>query len=263
MRTTATLFLFILTAQTVTAASIEKIGPAADSRVGFRHMVHNDNGDFVAVSSSTVFVGNGPAGTMEQIFQDDRTTFLLEQTSTLTVGTENINVDMEYYGTKVAINPAGDFILASRRTLMVGNARTKSLRQVILIDNYDEIEKVSIHADGYYIALAAKDVYGGHISDAAAKKLVTGATGSFIELEFYVTNNAVSAAAGKTLVSQGSGGDFIVAASGSVYGGNIASNKVVKLLDERWIDVRHVSLADNGDFVLATYRSIYRGSIRD
>jgi hypothetical protein len=243
------------------AASIERIGPAAENKVGFRHLAHNDGGDFVAVSASSVFVGNGAAGTLEMIFQDQGTTFALDHVAYVNIGTDRYSINFELYGTKLAINNSGDFVLASRRNLWVGNVAAKTFRLVQTLEQFNEFEKVSLQDDGYYIALAYKSVYGGHTNDTAPALLVEESTGSFAQIEMYGSQTYASGSAGKTLVAQGNGGDFIVASTGAVYSGNIATKNVDTLLDERWIDVKHVSLAPNGDFVLLTHRGAYKGSI--
>jgi len=166
-------------------------------RIGTR-MALNDNGDFVILSNSNIWVGNVAGDSLRNAFEGDNHQFYavgLNQAGqylavsnrtlfggnvsdaaarvlasdvpgtfgTVTIQASSGNWYVEDGETHMALNEAGQYVAASSRALFVGNVVGGEAEKL-----YEEarvgFRHVAIDSSGRYVAVSVKNVFGGTVS---------------------------------------------------------------------------------------------------
>jgi hypothetical protein len=253
-------------AATAVAATVRPLTPAGGlGRLEFKHFKMNDAGDFVAVSNTRVYIGNAVEGTVELLTTNNDANFVLGETVTIQTTTppDTIYVYHDVFQTRLAINSAGDFVLASNNLLWLGNTRAKSIRQVADGGAFTGFQSVLISDLGYYLAVGYEKIFGGHVLGENAAQILGDAVGTFSVLNLYQGASSVNGYSGEQRFALNRNGQFVAMTASAVYAGSVADQTVNKILEERWGGFRHVSLADDGTFALVSDNDIYAGSLAD
>jgi hypothetical protein len=245
-------------------ATIEAVTPSGGlGQLEFKLHKMNQVGDFVAVSNTRVYVGNGKDRTHELVFTTDRSSFVLGEYITLRAPYQDLRVSLDVLQTRLAINNNGDFVLASNNFLWTGNTRTKAFKQVADGGAFTGFQTVAINDAGHYLAVGYEKIFGGLVSSEQATLLLEEAVGSFSMISLYESTNYVDSFTGESRVALNSKGEFMALTNSAVYYGNVTAAIAAVLVQERFAGFRHVSLADDGQFTLVSDNDIYAGSLAE
>ena len=260
----AALFFVTLGSLSAQGATIEAVTPAGGlSQLEFKLHKMNQSGDFVAVSNTRVYVGNGKDKTHDLVMTNDRTSFVLGEYITLRAPYQDLTVSLDVLQTRLAINNSGDFVLASNNLLWLGNTRTKAIRQVADGGAFTGFQTVAINDAGQYLAVGYEKIFGGQVGSEPATQLLAEAVGSFAMISLYEATNYVDAYTGENRVALNSNGKYMALTNSAVYYGTIGAGSAAVLVEERFAGFRHVSLGDDNHFTLVSENDIYAGSIAD
>lgn len=245
-------------------ATMEAVTPAGGlGQLEFKLHKMNQSGDFVSVSNTRVYVGNGKNRTHDLIFTTDRSSFVLGEYLTLRAPYQDLRMSLDVLQTRLAINSNGDFVLASNNLLWTGNTRSKTIRQVADGGSFTGFQTVAINDAGQYLAVGYEKIFGGQIGTESASQLLAEAVGSFSMINIYESINLVDAYTGENRVALNSNGKYMALTNSAVYYGTIGSGIASILAEERFAGFRHVSLGDEDHFTLVSEDDIYAGSLAD
>lgn len=265
-------------ATSATAATITEI-PTGLTNPSFGQLTANAAGDFVAVSRTTVFVGNMSGPTIANIYSNADASFVIQDeavtqmTDTMTVNDfrcespifVNVSIPVkttvEVQATRVALNANGDFILASRTRLFVGNTRTRVITSVYEGESTTEFQRVLINDAGDYLAASFRNVFGGNVLGTAAVTLIADAAGDFSEYSLAPANKQIDTLSGESHLALNSLGQFVAASSQTIYAGSVRAQTTETVLTSRTLNVKQVKLTDAGAFVVATEGKVFAGSL--
>jgi hypothetical protein len=260
----ATLLFVALGSLNAQGATIEAVTPAGGlAQLEFKHHKMNQSGDFVAVSNTRVYVGNGKDKTYDLIMTNDRTGFALGEYINLRAPYQDLRVSLEVLQTRLAINSRGDFVLASNNQLWLGNTRTKAIRQVANGGAFTGFQTVAINDAGQYLAVGYEKIFGGQVGSQPADQLLGEAVGSFAMISLYESMNYVDGATGENRVALNNNGKYIALTNSAVYYGTIGTGVAAVLLEEHFAGFRHVSLGDDNHFTLVSENDVFAGSVAD
>ncbi len=245
-------------------ATIEAVTPAGGiSQLEFKLHKMNQSGDFVSVSNTRVYVGNGKDRTHNLVFTTDRSSFVLGEYITLRAPYQDLRISLDVLQTRLAINSNGDFVLASNNFLWTGNTRSKTIRQVADGGAFTGFQTVAINDAGQYLAVGYEKIFGGQIGSEQATLLLPEAVGSFAMISLYEATNYVDALTGEDRVVLNSNGKYMALTNSAVYYGTIGSGAASILAEERFAGFRHVSLGNDDHFTLVSENKIYAGSLAE
>ncbi len=255
-------FAMSLSAQ---AASLERITTDGGlGNIAFQHLEMNAAGDFVGVSNSRVFAGSVGEKRVGQIMAQDNTSFVLTASASVQfdtqTGPQTITVDVDVLSTRLALNVAGDFVLASNTRLFVGNARTGQVREVGNAGAFADFQTVRINDAGQYVAISSKRIFGGKVADASAALLLDEAFGSFDVAELYGFQTSIDGSAADRRLALNTSGQFVAATRSAVYVGDLNAMTVAAVMQQRAAGFKHVSLNDQGDVAVVTDQDVFVGS---
>jgi len=257
---------FFVVCSPIQAATFQKISPADGlGRIALQHLKMNGSGDFVAVSRSQVFIGNGPQSTVEKLFDVERTSFVLSASvsynANSSAGLGEVHyADVDFLQTRTALNANGDFLIASNTKLWTGNVRTRTYRQVADAGSFAEFQSVAINDSGHYVAMAAEKVFAGKVTDQNPRLVVDGVPGNFTIYGLYSGTNRVDGTFGEQRLQLNNAGQYIVVTNSAVFAGDIVTGEFNELARVPSADIVHVELNEEGKFVVATLKDIYAGA---
>jgi hypothetical protein len=260
-------FATSLVAGAAAAETFERISPDGGiPQIQFRHMRSNAAGDFVAVTSTRVYVGDRAAGTIAQIFAvDGNASFALGGSITVnptTGGTETLRVDAEVVDTRLALNASGDFVVATNTRLYAGNTRTREIRQVATSGSFTQFQQVLINDAGQYVAVADEKIFGGQAASGDATLLLDEAVGYFSVLDLYQAfGTSVETVSGDRRVALNAAGQFVAMTASAVYAGRVTDTAAHLVYEERLLGFRHVTLNDDGTYLVVADKDVFRGSL--
>ena len=258
------LFFVTLGSLSAQGATIEAVTPAGGlGQLEFKLHKSNQNGDFVAVSNTRVYVGSGKDKTLDLVMTNDRTSFVLGEYINLRAPYQDMRISLDVLQTRLAINNSGDFVLASNNLLWLGNTRTKAVRQVVDGGAFTGFQTVAINDAGQYLAVGYEKIFGGQVGSEPAAQLLGEAVGSFALINLYESTNYVDAYTGESRIALNSNGKYMAMTNSAVYYGSIGKGPAAVLVEERFAGFRHVSLSDDDQFTLVSDNDIYAGSIAD
>lgn len=255
----------ILVSLPATAASLSRIATGGDlGNISFQHWVMNEAGDFVGVSNSRVFAGNTTSRSVARIFAADNTNFVLAASTSFQVdgpsGQTTINVSIDVLSSRLALNAAGDFVLASNTRLLVGNARSRQVREVANAGAFADFQTVKINDAGQYAAISAKKIFGGRVDDLQATELLGDAAGIFEIAGIYGYQDVVDGAVGEQRLALNAAGQFIAATRSAVYVGDLNTMTVTAVAEQRGVGFKHVAINDQGQISVVTRQDVYVGT---
>ncbi|MBI4862511.1 MAG: hypothetical protein HY815_19955 [Candidatus Riflebacteria bacterium] len=256
-----TLALVLLSIPVVAHAGFDQISPPEGYQgIEFKHLVMNGAGQFVAVSGSQVFVGNAKEGTISKVLANDRLGFVVQDGATQMVDNKTLRLDLDVLGTRVAINEAGDYIVASHTTLFIGKAAGGEPRKVFE-DSKSMFLQVAINNAGHYAAISRRCLVVGAVADATAVRLVEDAPATFIGYTIDGINGNWGVEVGETHLAVNQNGQFVATTGRAVYGGSIPTRTVQKMFEDSKTNFRQVQLAPTGEFVVVSVKNVFRGKL--
>lgn len=255
-------FLLAALAVAAGAATFEQISPGDGfANIEFEHLAMNARGQFVAVSQSNVYVGDTASGRVTRVLANDRLGFLLEDSVTQTVGSQQSRVELAILGTRLALNARGDYVVASHTKLFVGNVAGGEPRKVYE-DAAVMFHQVAINDAGHYLATTRRGLVGGTLSDNLAARLMTDASGTFLSHELATgPGGTFGAEVGQTHLALNAKGQFVATSTRAVYGGSVPARTVSKIFESSKVGFRHIALNEDGTFVALSARNVYRGRL--
>ncbi len=247
------------------AASLERITTDGGlGHIAFQHLEMNAAGDFVGVTNSRVFAGSVADKRVGQILAQDNTSFVLSASTSFQVdtqtGQQTITVDFDVLSTRLALNAAGDFVLASNTRLFVGNARTGQVREVGNGGAFADFQTVRINDAGQYVAISSKKIFGGKVADVSATLLLEEAVGIFDVVELYGFQTTVDGSAADRRLALNAAGQFVAATRSAVYVGDLNAMTVASVMEQRQAGFKHVALNDQGDVTVVTDQDVFVGT---
>jgi hypothetical protein len=255
--------LVTLCAATVFAAgpAFEQISPPGGfSGVEFKHLAMNAKGQFVAVAGSAVYVGDGSLGKLNRVLANDHLGFVLTEDGSDNSHDQHHRLTLEVLGGRLALNEAGDYVLASHTMLFVGNVSGGEPRKVFEDRNVN-FQKVAINDAGHYAAITVRGVIAGQVSQAAAGKLIEQVPGTFQGNSILSSSGNWGVEVGETHLALNLSGQFVATTGAAVFGGSIPAMKYTKLYEDSKVNFRQLQLNENGTFVVLSTKNVFRGSL--
>ena len=251
------------------ASTIQRLAPAGSlGRIEFKHMKANDSGDFVAVSNMRVFVGNFGGGVTELPLNNDRLSFSLDARVTVRPNPSNtdpidsVDVEAELYNSRLAINSAGDFVVASNTLIWLGNVRERTIKVAADAGQYTQFQSVAINDAGQFVAISDEQIYAGDVVRGSATQLLAEAVGNFGIFDVLDSlTRRVEVTAGEQRLTLNSNGQFVAITGSAVYGGRVADAVATKIYEERYVGFRHVSLTEAGAFLVVAEQDVFAGTL--
>lgn len=259
-------------ATSASADQIVRVTPDGSlGNIAFRNLAMNGAGDYVAVSVSNVFTGNASSNDFQNVYSGDRDSFVTTYDESFNISTNDsnpecssylqISLEVELHQVRSAINASGDYVLATRTKLFVGNTRSGEFRNVHEASQNTEFQSVAINDAGHYVAASYRNVFGGQVSDGPAISLITETNGNLGLVDAYDNFRTVAVDVRGPRLTINANGRFVALASQSIYAGSVPDARAARLATEGNIGFQHVVLNDNGQFVATSQRNIFRGSI--
>lgn len=241
--------------------AFEQISPPGGfPEVEFQQVVTTPDGKFVALTRSAVFVGSTSAGTVQQVLSDNKLGFLLTDDLTQTHDSATRRMGLAQLGQRLAMNDAGDYVLASHTCLFVGSA-TGGVPRKVFEDKQIQFQKVAIAPTGHYVALTRKGILAGHTSQAAATRMLESATGVFDGHDVAAAFGDWDVEVGQTHLAVDPTGRFLATSTRAVYAGSVPAQKIVKVYEDSKTAFRQLQLAADGSFVILSARNVFRGHL--
>ncbi len=243
-------------------ASVEVLPlPSGLDRIAFKGSFMNSRGDFVTVSRTSIVVGNIHARWSERVFFGENYSFYQNIWDTVNFDPQRLDVSIDIYGGRMALNESGNFIAASARGLFVGSVSDKSIREIYKGELGQEFQEVVITNSGYFLASTYKSLLGGHIHDQAPARLLATVPGNFGTYHSYGSLNRYDAAVGMKHLAINDKGQFIATSTRAIFAGELAPVAVDKVYEDQAADFTSISLAADGSFLVQGQKKLVRGQL--
>ncbi|MBI3891753.1 MAG: hypothetical protein HY303_09520, partial [Candidatus Wallbacteria bacterium] len=237
----------------------QQISPAGGfDGIQFEHLAMNAGGKFVAVSRSQVYVGDATAGTVRKVLDNSHLGFVLEDLSSQTSQNQSHRLTLDILGTRLAINAAGDYVIASNTTLFAGNVDTGEPRK--MYENPDAtFQQVALNDAGHFVALTGRKLLAGKVQASAAAQLAEDAPGGFLAYSVDGVNGDWGVEVGESHLALNGTGQFVATSAHAVYAGSVPAASARKLFEDSHTGFRHVAISEAGVFTVVSVRNVYRG----
>jgi hypothetical protein len=243
------------------ATGLEQISPADGfPGIEFKHLAMNGNGQFVAVSQSAIYVGDVTQGKIARVFASDRVAFVLSEGYSHDAHGARHLLQLDWLGTRVAINEMGEYVAASHTAIFVGRAGGGEPRKVFE-DGRVMFLRVALNDSGHFVAVSRLGLVVGETAAATATRLLDDAAGSFAAHGVGARDGHWGIEVGQTHLALNARGQFVATSGRAAYAGSVPARTITKLHEDPRVGFRHVALSASGSFVVLSVKNAFRGAL--